>query len=356
MSRTHDNGKGACTAFKAGIDRLPRISREECQELAWQCRADILECDRNLLSAVQAVLGAGHAAPDAHLLAAKALTEAHALGELSDARLARKLWLFVRNDPMTFLARFVSRTAADRFHRFGLAYLWLVPYFAGARPERFGDAGIGLIQGLARYEPERGFSVASYVKYHIIKTFLRGGEREWNGSLMHLPSSFLSRVRRVERTLRKFRGAGLEPDQHELAEAAGLDPRQARDVQRFAPRSGLYLQSPVAFRVGQVKAEDDGCVGPAGMVEDLIAEDETPPADAVLDRRRIFTRVRQAMETLDGRDAAILDMYYGLVDDENLPLREIGDLLGLTPSRVQQLRDRALCRLRRMLERQEGSP
>jgi RNA polymerase primary sigma factor len=54
----------------------------------------------------------------------------------------------------------------------------------------------------------------------------------------------------------------------------------------------------------------------------------------------------RALDTLPPRDAKILRLYFGLENDREHTLDEIGKMLGVTRERVRQLRDRALKRLR----------
>ena len=56
--------------------------------------------------------------------------------------------------------------------------------------------------------------------------------------------------------------------------------------------------------------------------------------------------VERALLTLPARDAKILRLYFGLEEDREHTLDEIGKMLGVTRERVRQLRDRALKRLR----------
>ena len=74
---------------------------------------------------------------------------------------------------------------------------------------------------------------------------------------------------------------------------------------------------------------------------------ESPSAEQLLMLKEERTRVRQAIAELPERDQRILALYYY----EELTLREVGEVLGVTESRVSQLRRRALQELGRVLQR-----
>lgn len=80
--------------------------------------------------------------------------------------------------------------------------------------------------------------------------------------------------------------------------------------------------------------------------------DHTPPVDgdpspaAQTERREILARIKRALVRLDQRDVLLLSLYY----NEELTYVEIGEILGVTTSRVCQLHGRAIARLRVELE------
>jgi RNA polymerase sigma factor for flagellar operon FliA len=73
-------------------------------------------------------------------------------------------------------------------------------------------------------------------------------------------------------------------------------------------------------------------------------EDSSPLRQA--ERREIMDRIKVALTKLDQRDVLILSLYY----NEELTYVEIGEVLGVTTSRVCQLHGRAIARLRTELE------
>lgn len=75
-----------------------------------------------------------------------------------------------------------------------------------------------------------------------------------------------------------------------------------------------------------------------------VSNDASPEAQA--ERREIMGRIKTALQRLDQRDVLLLSLYY----NEELTYVEIGEVLGVTTSRVCQLHGRAIARLRAELE------
>ena len=76
----------------------------------------------------------------------------------------------------------------------------------------------------------------------------------------------------------------------------------------------------------------------------LASEEGSPEHDAA--KREAMSRVRAALPTLDQRDLLVLSLYY----NEELTYSEIGQVLGVTTSRVCQLHGRAIACLKVAIE------
>ena len=73
---------------------------------------------------------------------------------------------------------------------------------------------------------------------------------------------------------------------------------------------------------------------------------DDPSPETMAGRRHAMNRVRAALTRLERRDALVLALYY----NEELTYAEIGEVLGVTTSRVCQLHGRAIARLRAEIE------
>jgi RNA polymerase primary sigma factor len=78
-------------------------------------------------------------------------------------------------------------------------------------------------------------------------------------------------------------------------------------------------------------------------------DERTQEADAGMIENDDLHRVRQLLDRLNEREAAVLRMRYGLNEEEPITLSEIGKRLGLTRQRVQQVASKALNKLSRRM-------
>lgn len=86
---------------------------------------------------------------------------------------------------------------------------------------------------------------------------------------------------------------------------------------------------------------------------DLIPSDGEESPDIKLMEESLKDEVRIGLSKLSPREVAVLQAYYGLNGSKSYTLEEIGELYGLTRERVRQIKERALRRLRKSVNRGE---
>jgi RNA polymerase primary sigma factor len=80
---------------------------------------------------------------------------------------------------------------------------------------------------------------------------------------------------------------------------------------------------------------------------DLLEQTVLPDTDERMVRESIKLAVADALADLPERERRVLELRFGLEDDQPKTLREIGDIMGLSRERVRQIEGRALNQLRR---------
>jgi RNA polymerase sigma factor for flagellar operon FliA len=187
---------------------------------------------------------------------------------------------------------------------------------------------LGLIDAVARYEEGLGAQFETYAVQRIRGAMLDGlRENDW------LPRSLRRDMRRIETAIARLEQRyGRQPTEGELAKA--LDMALA-DYQKMLQEARghqlLYL-------------EDFGDDDDEDYLERRLPGSEADPLTALLDKNLRDVLVR-AIEELPEREKAVMGLYY----EEELNLREIGEILGVSESRVCQLHSQAIARLRAKL-------
>ncbi|GAA4656250.1 RNA polymerase sigma factor WhiG [Streptomyces chumphonensis] len=224
-----------------------------------------------------------------------------------------------------------------------LHYSPLVKYVAGrvsvglpANVEQadFVSSGVfGLIDAIEKFDPERSIKFETYAI-----TRIRGAMIDELRALDWIPRSVRQKARAVERSY-----AALEatlrrtPTENEVAAEMGIAVEDLHAV-----FSQLSLANVVALEeLLHVGGESGDRLSLMDTLEDTAADN---PVEIAEDRelRRLLAR---AVNTLPEREKTVVTLYYY----EGLTLAEIGEVLGVTESRVSQIHTKSVLQLRAKL-------
>ena len=184
---------------------------------------------------------------------------------------------------------------------------------------------MGLLDAINRYEEGLGAQFETYAVQRIRGSMLDGlRENDW------LPRSLRRDMRRIESAIHSLEQQfGRQPSETELAQSLDMPLEDyQRMLQDARGHQLVYLED---FN----REEDDD------YLDRHLAQADSNPLDLLEDadmRRRLVS----AIEQLPEREQMVMALYY----DEELNLREIGEVLGVTESRVCQLHSQAVARLR----------
>jgi RNA polymerase sigma factor for flagellar operon FliA len=178
---------------------------------------------------------------------------------------------------------------------------------------------VGLLEAARNYDPSQGASFETYASIRIRGAMLDELRRtDWTPRSVHRNTRKLAEVvHEIEiREGRPARGS-------EIAEALGLELDHYHKWLRDAAASRV-VSVEETFPIGEEHADSQG--GPFGELQ----QDGFREALA------------ETIEGLPERERLVMAMYY----DEELNLREIGEVLGVSESRVCQIHGQALVRIR----------
>lgn len=194
---------------------------------------------------------------------------------------------------------------------------------------------IGLLDAIGRFEEGLGAQFETYAVQRVRGAMLDGlRENDW------LPRGVRREMRRVEEAIHRLEHHhGRPPTEGELADSLGM---ALGDYQRLLQDARghqlLYLEDLTGGE--DENYLDRNCAG------------SSPDPLALLEDQGMRRALVQAIEALPEREKLMMALYY----EEDMNLKEIGEVLGVTESRVCQLHSQAVARLRSAMLGPDAAP
>jgi RNA polymerase sigma factor for flagellar operon FliA len=192
---------------------------------------------------------------------------------------------------------------------------------------------IGLINAIERFDIEREIKFETYAI-----TRIKGAIIDELRSLDWVPRSVRARAREIERANSKLEHTlQRAPTDEEMAAELNITVDEFHD-------SLLQISNSTVAALDELWTVSDSSGDQVSLL-DTIQDPGAPDPAAVMDATDLKDRVADAIARLPEREKLVVALYYY----ENLTLREIGEVLGVTESRISQLHTKAVLRLRSRL-------
>jgi len=227
-----------------------------------------------------------------------------------------------------------------------LTYAPLVKYVAGrlgsGLPAHVDEGDLvsygllGLIGAIERYDPGRDVKFETYAIARI-----KGAIIDELRAMDWVPRSVRSRAREIERAIAALEAkSGRAPTDEEIAKKVGITVEELEESLTDIARSSIAA-------LDELWTVSDG--GDQIALIDTVEDTDAPDPQNALSQTEMKEAMADAIARLPEREKLVVTLYYY----EELTLREIGEVLGVTESRVSQLHTKAILRLKARLS---GSP
>ncbi len=222
-------------------------------------------------------------------------------------------------------------------------YAYLVKYIAGRMAMRVPSSvlydelisagSVGLIDAIDRYDPSRDVDLKTYASYRI-----KGAILDELRSMDWYSRSMRKKIQDIEKALRMVEAReGRPAEDWEVAKELGVELEDY--FKTLSSIHGVAMLSLDEF----IKDEDNDALTKKTFQDKILSKDD--PADNVA-RGELRSVVAEAITKLTEKEQMVISLYYF----DELTLKEIGQVLGLTESRICQIHTLTLIKLKSRLK------
>ncbi|MFT5602644.1 MAG: RNA polymerase primary sigma factor [Flavobacteriales bacterium] len=199
-------------------------------------------------------------------------------------------------------------------------------------PDLINEGNLGLIKAAKRFDETRGFKFISYAVWWIRQSILQALAEQ--SRIVRLPLNKIGSINKINKAFSSLEQKyGRPPTPEEIAEELDVT---LNEVKQSIKNNGKHLSMDAPL----------GDDSDSSNMYEVMSSDDNPRPDKQLMLESLRKEIERSLSTLTMRESDVLRLYFGLGNNHQHTLEEIGSKFDLTRERVRQIKEKAVRRLK----------